>query len=178
METFTDWKLKRRRVIAAVVAAGGLFFGAFYFWYRLGDNRGYSPDQPIPFSHRLHAGDLKIDCQYCHASVDRSRHATVPGTETCMNCHAFVKKESPHIQKMAALAKEGKTPEWIKIHDMPDFVFFSHKRHIAKGVACETCHGNIRGMIKVSQVQQLNMGFCIECHRENEAPTSCDICHH
>lgn len=172
-------RLKKRAlriVIPSALFLGGL--GVFFFWLKLGDNRGYAPDQPIPFSHKLHAGDLKIDCQYCHSTIDQSRHASVPSMNVCMNCHSVVKPDSPHIQKMKDLVAQGDSLEWIKVHDMPDFVFFSHKRHIAKGIACETCHGEVRGMKKIKQVKMLEMGFCVECHRKEKAPTGCETCHH
>lgn len=165
------------KTVVPLAVVGFLGVGGFWFWLRLGDNRGYAPDQPIPFSHKLHAGDRKIDCQYCHANADKSRHATIPSVNVCLNCHSVVKTDSPHIQKMKDLEAKGYSLEWVKVHDMPDFVFFSHKRHIAKGVACEKCHGNVAKMVKVEQVELLNMGFCVECHRKEKAPTGCEVCH-
>lgn len=159
-----------------VVLAGAL--GTFYFLYKIGDNRGYAPDQPIPFSHKRHAGDNKIPCLYCHANADRSRHATIPSMDTCMNCHSVVKTDSPLIQKVQQAHRDGKAIVWTKIHDMPDFVFFNHERHIARGVDCTVCHGNVATMDKVGQEKILNMGFCVDCHRENNAPLDCDTCHH
>lgn len=178
MQSWVKLKSSRAKTILPLILLGLLAFGGFYFWYRLGDNRGYAPEQPIPFSHERHAGQLKIDCQYCHSAVDKSRHATIPSMNVCMNCHSVVRPDSPHIQKMKTLVEQGDSLEWIKVHDMPDFVFFSHQRHIAKGIACETCHGEIGKMRKVAQVKKLNMGFCVECHRKEKAPTSCDTCHH
>ncbi|MBI4224643.1 MAG: cytochrome c3 family protein [Deltaproteobacteria bacterium] len=166
------------KTILPLALASGLGLGVFWFWYKLGDNRGYAPDQPIPFSHELHAGQLKIDCQYCHAAADQSRHATIPSMNVCMNCHSVVRIDSPHIQKMKTLIEQGDSLEWVKVHDVADFVFFSHKRHIAKGIACEKCHGKVERMQKVTQQERLNMGFCVECHRKEKAPTSCDTCHH
>lgn len=177
MQTFVKMKSSKFKTILPLSVLGLLVIGGFFFWLKLGDNRGYAPDQPIPFSHKKHAGDLKIDCQYCHASVDKSRHATIPSMNVCMNCHSVVKPDSPYIKKMKALIEQGDSFEWTKVHDMPDFVFFNHKRHIAKGIACETCHGDVRRMKKIEQVKQLTMGFCVECHRKNAAPTSCDTCH-
>lgn len=178
MHGFVKLKSNRLRTIIPLGVVALLVLGGFWFWLRLGDNRGYAPEQPVPFSHKLHAGDLKIDCQYCHSAVDQSRHASLPSMNVCMNCHKVVKTDSPHIQRMKQLMEQGDSFEWIKVHDMPDFVFFSHKRHIAKGIACDTCHGDVRRMEKVEQMQMLEMGFCIECHRKEKAPTSCDTCHH
>lgn len=177
MQHFVKLKSSRFKTIFPLTLLAMLLVGGFFFWYRLGDNRGYAPEQPVPFSHQLHAGQLKIDCQYCHASVGKSRHATIPSMNVCMNCHSVVRPDSPAIQKMKETIEQGDSFAWIKIHDLPDFVRFSHKRHIAKGIACETCHGKVEGMQKVSQVEKLNMGFCVNCHREKKAPLECDTCH-
>lgn len=178
MRTVVKLKSSRFKTLLPLGLFGLLLAGGFYFWYKLGDNRGYAPDQPIPFNHEKHASQFKIDCQYCHAAADRSRHATVPSMQVCMNCHAIIRPDSPHIQKMKTLVEQGDSFAWVKVHDLPDFVFFSHQRHIAKGIACERCHGEVRRMQKIRQVETLNMGFCVECHRKEKAPTSCDTCHH
>lgn len=133
-------------------------------------NQGYAPEQPIPFSHRIHAGDNKISCQYCHSDVERSKHASVPPLGTCMNCHSVVKTDSPHIQKLKAAYDAGKPIEWVRIHELPDFAYFPHKRHVAAGLNCQTCHGPIETMDKVYQVGALTMGWCMECHKGNTMP--------
>jgi len=140
---------------------------------------GYAPEQPIPFNHKIHAGDNKIDCRYCHAGVEKSAHATVPPSSTCMNCHGTlgIAKDNVHVKKLNKFHKENRPIEWIKIHDQPDFVYFNHSRHINRGVDCSQCHGNVAEMVKVKQVESLNMGFCVNCHRENNAPNDCSTCH-
>ena len=178
MQESIKLKSSRLKTIVPILLGIGFVGLAFSFWYDLGDNRGYSPEQPIPFSHKKHAGLYKMDCQYCHVGADKSRHAMIPSTNICLNCHSIVKGDSPYIQKMKELAAKGESFEWVKVHDLPDFVFFNHKRHIAKGIDCSKCHGAVEQMERVSQVEKLNMGFCIGCHRENKAPTSCDVCHH
>jgi len=145
--------------------------------YNVGDNRGYAPEQPIPFSHKIHAGDNQIPCMYCHVNADKSRHSTVPSMNICMNCHKVVKTDSPWIQKLTQAYKENKPLNWVKVHDMPDHVYFNHKRHIAKGIDCSTCHGDVAKQDRVTQNKTLNMGFCVKCHRENKAPTECSTCH-
>jgi hypothetical protein len=160
-------------------------------------NQGYAPEQPIPFSHRLHAGQYKIACIYCHSNVEKSRHATVPSLNICMNCHSVVKGDSPYIQKMKKAFAEGHPIEWVRVHELPDYVYFPHKRHVAMGVSCQTCHGNIQEMDRVYQSQPLTMGWCMECHRGQTtprnvlanvypgmkdphgpvAPVNCDTCH-
>jgi hypothetical protein len=133
-------------------------------------NEGYQPEQPIPFSHKLHAGQYKMDCRYCHTSAYKSASAGVPSLSTCMNCHTVVKTDSPYIQRMQKLYAEGKPVEWLRVHELPDHVHFNHKRHITKGVQCETCHGNVAGMDRVYQDQVMNMGWCLNCHRGFETP--------
>lgn len=152
--------------------------GAVIFLRSLGDNTGYAPTQPLPFSHKRHAGDNNIPCMYCHSNVDKSKHATVPSMNVCMNCHSVVKTDSPLIQQVQKTYKEGKAFEWVKVHDLPDFVYFNHSVHIAKGFDCATCHGDVKNMAKIEQVESLNMGFCVSCHRKNGGPTECSTCHH
>ncbi|MCE9500641.1 MAG: cytochrome c family protein [Leptospira sp.] len=138
---------------------------------------GYSPDQPIPFNHKIHAGDNKMDCRYCHTTVDKSAHAGIPPTATCMNCHAMVANKTPDVVWLTKQFTDNKPIEWIKVHDQPDFVYFNHSRHISRGVDCSHCHGNVAEMVKVKQVESLNMGYCVNCHRENNAPNDCSTCH-
>lgn len=134
-------------------------------------NQGYAPTQPIPFSHKLHAGDNKIPCTYCHSDVEKSRHASIPSTGVCMNCHNVVKVDSPYIQQIAQAWKEKRAIEWVRIHELPDFVYFPHKRHVAAGVSCQTCHGEIQTMDKVFQYGALTMGWCMECHKGRSTPS-------
>ena len=145
---------------------------------KIGDNTGYAPKQPIPFSHKLHAGDNQIPCQYCHVGVDKSKHAVVPPMNVCMNCHQVVKLDSPYIQKLREMYENGEAIEWIKVHDLPDHVRFTHERHIAAGLDCTQCHGDVGNMERVEQVETLQMGFCIDCHRKKDAPTHCESCHY
>lgn len=133
-------------------------------------NQGYQPEQPIPFSHKLHAGQYKIDCRYCHTTAYKSQHAGVPPLATCMGCHTVVKTESPFIQQIQKAYADGKPIEWVRIHELPDHAHFNHKRHLAKGVQCETCHGDVKSMDRVFQDQTLNMGWCLNCHRGFETP--------
>jgi hypothetical protein len=133
-------------------------------------NQGYAPEQPIPFSHKLHAGTNKIACTYCHTSVEKSAHATVPSVNVCMNCHTLVKTDSPYIKTIWKHFKEGRPIEWVRIHELPDHAFFNHKRHVAKGVSCQTCHGDVANMEKVYQKSPLTMGWCLDCHRGNTTP--------
>lgn len=130
---------------------------------------GYQPLQPVPYSHKLHAGNLGMDCYYCHSTVERAAHAAVPATETCMNCHVRVKPESPLLKPVRDSYASGNPVPWIKIHRLADYVYFNHSSHVTAGVSCVSCHGRIDQMIEVKQVQPLSMSWCLECHR-NPAP--------
>ncbi|PWU15284.1 MAG: cytochrome C [Bdellovibrio sp.] len=160
-----------------VIGTLGLAITACKFDAGIGYNQGHSPEQPIPYSHELHVGKQEIQCQYCHNQVERSNHANIPATSTCMNCHTLVKTDSPFIAKLREAYQHDKPMEWIKVHRLPDFVKFSHAAHLGVGINCETCHGKVQEMAKIKQVATLSMGFCVECHRNNKAPTDCSRCH-
>jgi hypothetical protein len=128
-------------------------------------SKGYSPKQPVAFSHAVHAGQLAIDCRYCHTTVETAAFAAIPPTATCMNCHA---KIAPDSNKMIAVKESQATGEaipWLKIHDVPDFVYFDHSAHVTRGVSCVSCHGRIDQMEQVYQAKSLTMAWCLECHR-------------
>jgi len=126
---------------------------------------GYAPAQPVPYSHKLHAGDLGMDCRYCHVGVERSPVAMVPATATCMNCHTQIKPESERLLPIRESAATGEAVEWVRIHHVPDFVYFNHSVHVNAGVGCESCHGRIDQMEVVHQAKTLAMGWCLDCHR-------------
>lgn len=146
----------------------------------VGYNKGYSPEQPIPYDHSLHAGTYKIPCQYCHVQTERAKQASVPSLNICMNCHIMIKTSSPHIKKIQKAYTEGGSVAWKRVHLLPDHVHFNHKRHIKKGVACTTCHGDVEKMKVLYQYSDLSMGWCVNCHRqpENKAPLNCSTCHY
>jgi hypothetical protein len=129
---------------------------------------GYSPVQPVAFSHAVHAGQLGMDCRYCHTTVEKSAFAAIPATQTCMNCHSAVKTESPKLMKVRESVLTGKPIEWVKVHDLPDYSYFNHSAHVNHGVSCVSCHGRVDQMEVVTQVKPLSMGWCLECHREPE----------
>jgi hypothetical protein len=124
--------------------------------------------QPIQFSHRHHAGELGIDCRYCHGGVERGALATVPPTQTCMNCHAQIWADSAFLAPVRESWRTGRSLEWIKVHDLPDFVYFNHGVHVLKGVGCATCHGRVDQMNQVSAAASLKMEWCLDCHRHPE----------
>jgi hypothetical protein len=125
-------------------------------------------DQPVPFSHQHHVGGMGLDCRYCHASVEKSAVAGIPPTKTCMNCHAQIWTDSPTLEPVRESFRSGKSIEWVRVHDLPDFVYFNHSAHVNKGVGCTTCHGRIDQMPLVHQEASLQMEWCLECHRHPE----------
>ncbi|TAE39018.1 MAG: cytochrome C [Runella slithyformis] len=140
--------------------------------YGIGIQQGYAPKQPISFSHKLHAGQYKIDCNYCHTGVNRGKSAHIPSANICMNCHGVIKKESPEIQKIYAAVEANKPVEWVRVHNLPDLAYFNHAQHVnVGGVQCVQCHGEIEKMEVVQQRSSLTMGWCIDCHRKTEVNT-------
>ncbi len=160
-----------------IVTAFTLFVVAYGSWWvvkqgrSVGLHQGYAPVQPIAFSHKLHAGEYGINCAYCHTGVERGKSATIPATNICMNCHNYIQEGSKYgtqeLSKVVA-SYENNTPiEWVRIHNLPDLVYFNHAQHVkVAGVACQTCHGPIETMEVVYQYSDLSMGWCINCHRE------------
>ena len=127
--------------------------------------QGVTLKQPVPFSHEHHVSGLGIDCRYCHTSVERSAVAGIPPTATCMNCHRLIWKDSPMLAPVRDSYQSGRPIEWSRVHDLPDFVFFNHSIHVAKGVGCATCHGPVEKMQLMRQNASLQMEWCLECHR-------------
>ena len=124
-----------------------------------------APTQPINFSHKIHAGDNKIACRLCHIYAWRSRVSGVPPVSRCMGCHKSVRVNSPEIRKIQTYWKKKQPIRWIKVYDLPDYIYFPHKRHVRAGLRCQECHGAIEKMAKVKRVVDLNMGWCLDCHR-------------
>jgi hypothetical protein len=124
--------------------------------------------QPVQFSHKHHSGDDGIDCRYCHTSVETSSSAGMPSTQTCMNCHSQIWADSPYLEPVRESWKTGKPIEWTRVHDLPDYVYFNHSIHVAKGVGCASCHGQVDEMPLMYQASSLQMEWCLQCHREPE----------
>jgi len=126
---------------------------------------GYAPVQPVPYSHRLHAGQMGMDCRYCHANVEKAAKAMIPPTQTCMGCHAMVRTDSAKLAPVRASWETNKPVEWVHIHKLPDHAYFDHSVHVGVGVGCVTCHGRVDQMDVVASDQPINMGWCLDCHR-------------
>jgi menaquinone reductase, multiheme cytochrome c subunit len=161
----SDLILKIAGAVVGLAAVAGATAYAYYSYPTVIDT-GYQPVQPVPYSHKLHAGDLGIDCFYCHYTVYKAAFAAVPPTQVCMNCHTKVRDQSPRLELVRDSFRTGQPIPWVHIHRLPDFVFFNHEAHVTAGVSCVSCHGRIDQMVEVHQEKPLNMAFCIACHSD------------
>jgi len=158
-------------LLAAVVVVGARQVAAQV-------ERARAPEQPIRFDHVIHVRLAQLDCLFCHRNADKGDAATVPSVQQCMFCHVVVGRGNPEVEKVRAKWDAQEPIDWIRVHRMPDHVHFAHAPHIRAGFDCATCHGDVASMPRVQQVRALNMGDCVNCHRENNAPTDCATCHY
>lgn len=152
-------------LVGAIMPLYAVFFVAYGFSPKTLEV-GYQPTQPVPFSHAMHAGQLGMDCRYCHNTVERSSYAAIPPTQTCMNCHTQIRKDSPRLTALKASYETGNPMRWIKVHKIGDYAYFNHSAHVNRGLGCATCHGRIDRMDVVYQFSPLSMGWCLNCHRD------------
>lgn len=122
--------------------------------------------QPVQFSHRHHVGDDGIDCRYCHTTVETTASAGMPPTQTCMNCHTQIWNDSPYLEPVRASYRENKPIQWERVHDLPEYVYFNHSIHVAKGIGCSSCHGDVANMASVYKENTLQMEWCLSCHKD------------
>ncbi len=165
---FPQWT-NRLKEIGGVLGAGGGLYAVVLVWLGFAPKTitvGYEPEQPIPYSHKLHVGELGIDCRYCHTTVDKAAFAAIPPTQTCMNCHDKIRTESELLKPLREAHAAGLPVEWRKVHDLPDYAYFNHSSHVNKGVGCAECHGRVDTMEVVGIVSELSMGWCLDCHRD------------
>ena len=177
---FPAWVNTLLPVMAGVIGVGAIYATGLlaYAVHPLTTDVGYRPEQPIPFSHALHAGKLKMDCRYCHTTVDKAAFAAIPPLGTCWNCHAgksaggaaptavSVHTDSAKLQPLRDAVTNGQQYAWRKVHDLADFAYFNHSVHVNRGVSCVECHGRVDTMEVVEQKKTLSMGFCLTCHRD------------
>jgi hypothetical protein len=161
--------IARASLVLVVLAVGGLS------WVLLQlertpyiTNAGIRKDQPVPFSHQHHVSGLGIDCRYCHTSVETSSFAGIPPTKTCMNCHSQIWTNAAYLEPVRESYRTGRSLEWTRVNQLPDYVYFNHSIHIKKGVGCNTCHGPVDQMPLMYQFASLQMEFCLDCHRNTE----------
>ncbi|MCG6157198.1 cytochrome c3 family protein [Rubinisphaera margarita] len=180
---FPAWINPLLPAVVGFLGIGALYYtGLFaYAVHPATSDVGYRPEQPVPFSHALHAGRLKMDCRYCHNTVEVAAHAAIPPVGTCLNCHQGVDQngQSPTVaihvnslklQPIRESAATGQSVVWRKVHDLPDYAYFNHSAHVTRGVSCVSCHGRVDRMEVVEQKATLAMGFCLKCHR-NPTPS-------
>ena len=145
---------------------------------------GRGPQQPIAFSHEIHAGKLGMSCLYCHSSAEKSPIANLPAVSTCMGCHKIARADRPEIVKLTGYADRGEQVPWVEVYALPVHVKFNHKRHVKAGIRCQDCHGPVETMPVLNQVPSLRMGWCVSCHRQRlndpkfPATMDCLACHH
>lgn len=165
---FPRWSNRVPAVLAVGVVSVAAFttFAIWYWGSPKFVNVGYAPIQPVQYSHKLHAGDYGVDCRYCHNTVEVSPVAAVPPVQTCMNCHAVVKHDSPKLEAVRKAIATGESIRWVRAHNLPDFAYFDHSRHLVKGVGCSECHGRVDQMEVVRVEQPLSMAWCLDCHRD------------
>lgn len=178
--------------LSIVLCGLGLSQAAHAWWFWTPgdtvDNVGYKPEQPINFSHKLHSGDRQIPCEYCHSSARRSFSSGIPSVNTCYGCHKIVAGKTEagkaDVLKIREAFEKNQPIEWVKVHDLPDFSRFPHKRHVLSKeqggaeLQCQDCHGPVEKMEVLEQVAPLQMGWCIGCHKERKAPLDCAACHY
>ena len=189
---------KRKLILFGVLGGGGLLALAgtalvitFFISAWLGRPIlfGYDegPDQPIAFPHTVHVQQLGLDCTFCHRNVTQGAAATIPAVTLCMTCHKTVGDDNTEVEKLRGFFDEGRPIDWVRVHRVPDHVHFVHDAHIRffserdgvpASAVCSTCHGDVGAMTKVKQVRSLKMGDCVDCHRDNGAPTDCTTCHY
>jgi hypothetical protein len=168
---FPKWTNQLPFLIAAglVLVGGAVTAGVTYYFTPKYSRVGYEPIQPVPFSHAVHAGQLGMDCRYCHTTVEKSWFSNIPSASTCMNCHNQVLKDDPRLALIRESATNGVPIPWVQIHRVPDYVYFNHSVHVRRGISCVECHGRIDQMDEVHHDQSLTMAFCLNCHRDPAA---------
>lgn len=167
-QLFPAWvnRLPKRIALGGVASIVALALGAWYSFSPEFTDVGYRPRQPIEFSHRLHAGELEVDCRYCHPTAETAAVASLPSTAGCMNCHALVGRDSEALEPLRRSAEDGQPIAWVRVHDLPDYSSFDHSVHLAAGVGCVSCHGDVTRMERLRQVEPLSMRWCLDCHRD------------
>jgi hypothetical protein len=161
--------------LSRVSIFGFLFFVAAMGWFVQEINRSsyvteayVARTQPVPFSHKHHVDGMGLDCRYCHVNVEETSFAGIPPTKTCMNCHSQIWSQAPMLEPVRASFRTDQSIEWIRVHDLPDYVYFNHSIHVTKGIGCSTCHGQVDQMPLMWRVNTLQMEWCLNCHRQPE----------
>jgi hypothetical protein len=167
------WRPRLKRLAGAVIVI--LVIGGVA---KFAVARAYpGPRQPIPFSHRVHAGLKGISCLFCHPDADRGPYPGLPAVDKCRLCHSVIIPEFRPIRSLHAYKQRNQGVPWVRVNVVPDFVFFHHQIHLSRGIDCGKCHGDVKNMDRIYEVNRMSMGFCVDCHRQNRASTDCWTCH-
>ena len=170
--------MKTSWLIAGLIVLACAVFALLAFLYILPlDLRDHSPVQPIAFSHKVHAGDNGIHCLFCHRLAHDSPVAGIPAVADCRACHLFISPDAPEIRKLTAYWDKRQPIPWVRVYGVPDFVYFPHMMHIRAGLDCSGCHGDVAGMVRIARSVKIEMGWCLNCHREHRASIDCWTCH-
>ncbi len=161
----------------ALGSAAGLLTVAMALLYYLLYPSALGKEQPVPFSHRIHAGVKQISCFMCHPGAAEGPRAGVPPLQTCMLCHEHIIIHYPEVADLRRHYNDGVPVEWARVNELPEFVYFDHGMHLLRGIDCGHCHGDVRAMDRIKQPQKFTMGFCVQCHRDNGAAHKCSVCH-
>jgi cytochrome c7-like protein len=171
-------RMKKSWLIAGLVVVAGLLAAGLALLYLLPlDLSDRSPQQPLAFSHRLHAGDQGIHCLFCHRYAPRSPVAGIPSVADCLACHQFIAGNAPEIKKLLAFWDRRAPIPWVRVYSLPDHVYFPHMMHLRARLACRTCHGEVATMERITRTASLKMGWCLGCHRQHKASIDCWTCH-
>ncbi|HEY3451783.1 MAG TPA: cytochrome c3 family protein [Myxococcales bacterium] len=163
----------KKALAVALAAAGALALVLAVAWA----SPAAAPAQPVPYSHKVHAGDYQIGCLACHVQAERSPVAGIPSMQRCAGCHKFAGKDKPAVQAVMKAVEDEKPLEWVRVYRLPDHVYFTHERHVAAKLACQECHGPVQAMEAVRQEAPLTMGWCLGCHEKKQASRDCWTCH-
>jgi formate-dependent nitrite reductase cytochrome c552 subunit len=167
-DVFPKWvnRLPRNLLIGGFILISCVTAGFAYYFTPKYTRTGYQPLQPVAFSHKTHTSQIGLDCRYCHSPVEKSAHASIPASSTCMNCHSQILREDPRLALVRESATNGVPILWVRVHRMPDYTYFNHGIHTQRGVGCVECHGPIHKMEETRVAQPLSMSFCLDCHRD------------
>jgi hypothetical protein len=191
-QIFTPGAVLWVKVLLLAAALGLTTMAVLWYHYQYAPHAvGLALRQPVPFSHKHHVGDDGIDCRYCHARVEQSAVADIPSTSVCLDCHSQLFTDAPVLKPLHESARTGVALRWARLHKLPDFVYFDHSIHVAKGVACSECHGEVENMPLTRREAPLAMQWCLDCHRHPEGRmlgspvtllserrrTDCSTCH-
>ena len=170
-DVFPKWtnQLPLKILLGLLLVGTAATAGIWYYFTPKYTRVGYQPVQPVHFSHAIHAGQLGIDCRYCHSAVEKSWYSNIPAASTCMNCHNQVLKDDPRLALVRESFNTGVPIPWVQVHKVPDYVYFNHSVHVNRGVSCVECHGPIHRMDEVYHAKPLSMSFCLNCHRDPSA---------